>query len=132
MNNETRPHAQSINRSANDGWIVWVAAALIIFSVGVYAGITAAAPSFEKLLSDFGPDVPALTRLVLAAAPFSILLSLVGIIPFVRLLRARRSGESGAGNELVWIFLSALAAVLLLGVFAYAMYLPIFKLGAVV
>ncbi|GEM_PF-2225874 len=130
MRSNPKDPTETARQPADNGWIVWVSASLMVLSLGIYACVMLATPGFARLYAGFGTELPAITGFALSAAPFAIALSLVSIVPFVNLLRARRTGA--AGNGFAWVVASAVLAVAILGAWAYAMYLPILELGAAV
>jgi len=108
--------------------------AVIIGFVSGYAAIrtSAAIKSFEEMFKGFGAEVPDITRLVLAMPYVWYLFAAIGI-PLATWILARPSvGRAELANMKLAARIFIIVFALAFGVTAYALYLPIFKLGAVV
>ena len=105
---------------------------MALLSAVVYGIMFLTTPSFTRLYSGFGADLPALTALFLAGGPWFLALGILGFVPFVLVALNRRSDRRA---RVVFVSVSVASFLLALFVFAawvVATYLPIWKMGAVV
>ena len=114
------------------GWVLWLSTFLVLISLANYAKIFSAIPPFRELLEGFGGDLPGLTRFVLDYGQYSIALFPLGLIPLVAMWRRRLSKSPRKGKEFRWVIASFLVSLLVFGVTVAGIYLPIYKMGAVV
>ena len=108
--------------------------AVIIGCVSGYAAIrtTAAIRSFEEMFEGFGADLPDITRLVLAMPYLWYLFAAIGIPLATWILARPRVGRAELANMKLAARLFIIVFALAFGVTAYALYMPLFELGAVV
>ena len=104
----------------------------MLISLLIYTQIFFAIPGFRELLDGFGGEMPLLTELVLDYSRLTILHFPLGLVPLVAMWRRRLSGSLREGKELRWIIASFGVSLLALCVTTYGVYLPIYKMGAVV
>lgn len=114
------------------GWVLWLSTFLVLVSLANYTKIFFAIPPFRELFEGFGADLPGLTRFVLDYGRYSIAFFPLGLIPLLAMWRRRLSSSPQAGKEFRWVIASFVISVFALGVTLFGIYLPVYKLGAVV
>ena len=103
------------------------AVSVVFFGIGAFIAI----PDFENLFIEFGTELPQLTSMVLVSYPYWLLAAIIPVVIYIKYLRGK---ESLGANKTVLLSVSVIMAVclcLVLPTIIYAMYLPIFELGAV-
>ena len=113
-------------------WMLGLSAGLVVGSLFIGVLLMTYAPSFAQLFDGFGGDLPRLTRLVLAYANLAIVPAIVGAAAFARLWIRRETGEPIGINTLAWTGTAFGVSVAMAITWFIAMYLPIFRMGAVV
>jgi type II secretory pathway component PulF len=99
---------------------------VVFFGIGAFLVI----PGFERLFMEFGAELPQLTSLVLVSYPYWLLAAIIPVGIYIKYLRGK---ESLGINKTALLSVSIIMAVclcLVLPTIIYAMYLPIFELGA--
>ena len=113
-------------------WKLLLATFLAAWAIAIYVYIIFAIPSFEKLFSGFGADLPTLTSTVIKYSKYAIVFALVVVFPLASMWWNRTSGSLSENQNLRRVIIGFLIALIIGTVTVFAMYLPIFKMGAVV
>ena len=94
--------------------------------------IPRAIDSFEELFKVFGADLPAVTRLVLATRYAWYLFAAIGISLAAWIIARSNVGRAEIARMKLAVTSFILLFLLAFGITFFALYLPIFRLGAVV
>ena len=113
-------------------WVLLLSSFLIVWSIAIYAYVVIAVPPFRELFAGFGADLPLVTAFVLDYARLSVVLAPVSIIPLVSMWRHRASAANDNARDFGRVIIAFVVAVLIGSIAVYGLYLPIFKMGAVV
>jgi len=113
-------------------WKLLLSTFLATWAIVIYVYIIFAIPSFEKLFSGFGADLPALTSAVIKYSKYTVVFALAVVSPLASMWWNRTSGSLSENQSLRRIIIGFLIALIIGNVTVYGLYLPIFKLGAVV
>ena len=113
-------------------WKLLLSTFLAAWAIAIYVYIIFAIPSFEKLFSGFGADLPTLTSTVIKYSKYAIVFALVVVFPLASMWWNRTSGSLSENQNLRRVIIGFLIALIIGTVTVFAMYLPIFKMGAVV
>lgn len=89
-------------------------------------------PRFTEVFRSFGADLPAITRLVVASAPYWGVLPLTSAAGAVIVWRHRQGSRRFRRAALASLVLLATIAIVIVPLASAALYLPIYKLGEVV
>lgn len=115
-------------------WRVGLLAGYVLMTV-VLALIAAAAavviPPFTDVFRSFGADLPAVTGFVLASAPYWGVLPLVSAVAAVGVWRYPQGGRWRRSAAVALLALLATSAIVGVPLAAFALYLPIYRLGGV-
>ena len=108
--------------------------AIVMAALALAVGITmrTASGKFTTLFADFGAELPALTRFMMDGVQFAPYLALPLFLPGIVLLLRRHSYTVNPRRLVVAAGVGFALYAIAFGVFLYAMYLPIFRLGATV
>ena len=111
-----------------------IARAIVLAVMALAVGITmrSASHKFTELFAGFGADLPGLTRFMMDGVVFAPYLALPIFLPGFILLVQR---QSYTGNPRRLVIAAAVGFALYaaaFGVFLYAMYLPVFRIGSIV
>ena len=113
-------------------WKLLLSTFLAAWAIAIYVYIIFAIPSFEKLFSGFGADLPTLTSTVIRYSKYAIVFALVVVFPLASMWWNRSSGSLSENQNFRRVIIGFLIALIIGTVTVIAMYLPIFKMGAVV
>ena len=113
-------------------WKLLLSTFLAAWAIAIYVYIIFAIPSFEKLFSGFGADLPTLTSTVIKYSKYAIVFALVVVFPLASMWWNRTSGSLSENQNLRRVIIGFLIALIIGNVTVFAMYLPIFEMGAVV
>ena len=104
-----------------------------LISAAIYAYLFYAAPAFRDLFKGFGAELPTVTRLLLNYYPVVLILFISSILLVVALIYSRMTNNYALLQHLdhasSWNLGISVACCFLAMI---AMYLPIFRLGAIV
>lgn len=111
-----------------------IARTLVLAILALAVGITmrTASKKFSALFADFGADLPGLTRVMMDGVEFAPYLALPLFLPGLILLLQRHSFTGNPRRLVLAAGVGFALYAIAFGVFLYAMYLPIFRLGATV
>jgi type II secretory pathway component PulF len=113
-------------------WKLLLSTFLAAWAIAIYVYIIFAIPSFEKLFSGFGADLPTLTSTVIKFSKYAIVFALVVVFPLASMWWNRASGSLSENQNLRRVIIGFLIALIIGTVTVFALYLPVFKMGAVV
>ncbi len=113
-------------------WVLLVSTFLIVWCLTIYAYIVIATPSFGELFAGFGADLPRLTELVLDYSIVAVALALISLVPLIMIWRHRTSEAHSKARDLTFVLVAFTASIVIGSIAVYGLYLPIFKMGAVV
>ncbi len=113
-------------------WVLWLSTFLVFVSLANYVRVFFAIPPFRELFEGFGADLPALTGFVLDYGQYSIALFPLGLVPLLVMWWRRLTGSPQAARDFRWVMASFVISLLVLGVTLFGVYLPVYKMGAVV
>ena len=113
-------------------WKLLLSTFLAAWAIAIYVYIIFAIPSFEKLFSGFGADLPTLTSTVIKSSKYAIVFALVVVFPLASMWWNRASGSLSENQNLRRVIIGFLIALIIGTVTVFALYLPVFKMGAVV
>ena len=113
-------------------WVLILSVVLTVASAAIYVGIYLGGSEFEGLFRGFGTDLPTLTRMTLASYKYWGLFVVIGVVPCASLLWNRCRLIADANRHFMWVIAGCALSFFLLSLFATAMYLPIFRMGALV
>ncbi|MDJ0907413.1 MAG: hypothetical protein QNI96_15455 [Woeseiaceae bacterium] len=108
--------------------------AIVLAVLALAAGITmrTASRKFTELFAEFGAELPGLTRFMMDGVEFAPYLALPLFLPGLVLLVQRQSYTGNPRRLVLAAGVGFALYAIAFGVFLYAMYLPIFRLGATV
>ena len=111
-----------------------IARAIILAVLALALGITmrTASHKFDELFAGFGADLPGLTRFMMEGVEFAPYLALPLFLPGFILLVQRQSYTGNPRRLVIAAAVGFALYAIAFGVFLYAMYLPIFKVGSMV
>ncbi len=111
-----------------------IARAIVLAVLALAVGITmrTASTKFTPLFADLGVELPGLTRFMMDGVEFAPYLALPLFLPGFVLLVQRQSYTGNPRRLVLAAGLGFALYAIVFGVFLYAMYLPIFRLGATV
>ncbi len=111
-----------------------IARAIVLAALALAVGITmrTASRKFTELFEGLGADLPGLTRFMMDGVEFAPYLALPLFLPGFVLLVQRQSYTGNPRRLVVAAGVGFALYAIAFGVFLYAMYLPIFRLGATV
>ena len=113
-------------------WVLLLSTFLIVWCLAIYAYIVLTAPSFQELFAGFGAELPMLTALVLDYSRLAVVPALVSLAPLVLIWRHRTSEAHSKARDLTLVVVAFTVSIVLGSIAVYGLYLPIFKMGAVV
>ncbi len=113
-------------------WVLLLSSFLTVWSLVIYAYIVFAVPSFEELFAGFGAKLPALTTFVFDYGRLTALLAPISIILLVSMWRKRVALTNDKARDFVRVVIAFVVSMVIGSVAVYGLYLPIFKMGAVV
>ena len=113
-------------------WKLLLATFLSAWAIAIYVYIVFAIPSFEKLFSGFGADLPTITSTVINYFRYAIVFALAVVFPLASMWWNQASGSLSENQNLRRVIIGFLVALIIGTVTVVALYLPIFKMGAVV
>ena len=97
-----------------------------------YFGIALVSPNFDNLFRGFGADLPEVTRLALIAGPYLMVFCIPALVPFVYYFRGAGKDLDTRTRMLAFSVGNFVFAIVVIAAWFAAVYLPIFKMGAVV
>lgn len=112
-----------------EAWKLAAALLSVMVSGVFYSILLLMAPAFEQLYAGFGADLPAITKILLQVYPLFGLLVMIGLVPCVMLLMDRSRPD--ADRLMTIIVVGFGLSFILFAAFVFALYYPVFKVGAV-
>ena len=113
-------------------WVLVLSTILVVWPLAIYSYILVAVPSFRELFAGFGASLPVLTSAVLNYSTYTVVLALIGVVPLVSMWRNRSSGSRNERRDFKRV-ITGFGISLMVGIITTTgLYLPIFKMGAVV
>jgi len=112
-------------------WMLTLSVVLTSVSAAIYAAIFFSGAGFQDLFQGFGADLPALTRFFLSSYQIYGVLILIGLIPCVLLLWNRNRPVAESNRLFRLVFASFGISLFVLSTSITAVYLPVFRIGAV-
>lgn len=103
---------------------------VVLFVITI--GYSIAAPQFREMFQSFGADLPGITYLIINNWPVIFILPILSAVVYLY-SRGKDELSEEVKRQLNWVVtLILFSSALFIPVFIYAMYAPVFKLGAVV
>jgi len=124
------PSAEEDHRGPVRSWMLVVSAVSVLASGAIYLTVFMVGQGFENLFRGLGPNLPVLTKLVLASYQLCGLLFLVAFLPCVMLFRNRVDFVAKNNRRFMLVLVGFGLSFSILNIFVVAMYLPIFEIGA--
>ena len=113
-------------------WVLVLSTILVVWSLAIYGYILVAVPSFRELFAGFGASLPVLTSVVLNYSKYTVVLALIGVVPLVSMWRNRSSGSRSERRDFKRVITGFGISMMVGSVTMAGLYIPIFKMGAVV
>jgi uncharacterized membrane protein YhdT len=107
----------------------WMLATGLIAAIAIAAGVNLVVPQFEDVFRNFGAELPLLTRLFVEARYAFFCLPLIVLAAWAL---TRRRTPPGNERGIVALVVGIGMGMILLPLCLIAMYLPIFRLAAMV
>jgi hypothetical protein len=104
------------------------ASVTVLFAIRMPAAMT----SFREMFAAFGVNPPGAAKLVMAFAPYWWLLAIASVVVLFWVARSGQIPVAEYRRMKLTLRILIAVTVLAYGFAAYALYVPIFKLGAVV
>ena len=113
-------------------WVLVVSTLLVAWSLLIYGFIVVAVPSFRDLYAGFGAELPMLTAAVIDYSRYTVVLALIGVVPLASMWRNSSSGSQIERQNFKRVITSFGISLIAGSVTMAGVYLPVFKMGAVV
>ena len=112
-------------------WLKLLALLLAVATVAPYAYAYVAVPRLAALFAAFGGQLPLATELLLGSYRFFGLLSLVAIVPAVRLIGARSLARAKQYRLLAFVMAGFALSLIVIYFCMVGIYAPVIEMGAI-